>query len=265
MEARVEQKSGMLISITSLIALILTFIIYNRFTNANLLLTEGYSDIVSNLAWLVYLMLAITLPSIAYGVYRISKHKQGYVKSIMLILKDKRYRNVAIISFIAYGLFYSFITGLIVYRPDESFSTLYNVSIPSYRLIPCCGVAGYMPMLVLYITDNFGMLIIPANLILLLIISSLVAINSAVALSIYYSNRSRNVSLAGIGASIGLFTGCPTCAGALFIALFGLSSSISAAILAPLQSLFIAASIPVLIITPILMLKRFYNASCNIK
>ncbi|RMF28695.1 MAG: hypothetical protein D6752_07190, partial [Candidatus Nitrosothermus koennekii] len=166
---------------------------------------------------------------------------------------------------IVYGIFYSFITNILVYRPNEVFSEVYNVSIPSYRIVPCCGTPGYMPMFVAYITEHFGMLVIPINLILMLIISTLVSVNITISVFIY-RNKPKNVNanwLSSLGATIGLFTGCPTCAGTFFILLFGLGSSVSMALLAPLQSLFIAISIPVLLFTPLFMIKRFY--ACRIK
>lgn len=257
-------NKDILLIIVGVSALLSTFVIYGRFND--ILLTEEATRVLENLSRLVYLMMAISLPIIALGSYRLIKRiNNNTINNILLILNDKRYLRIFVISLITYGIFYSFITNLLVYRPDEVFSEIYNVSIPSFRIVPCCGTPGYMPMLVGYITEHFGILIIPINLILLLVISTLVGINITVSIFIF-KNKPKNANanwLSGLGATIGLFTGCPTCAGTFFILLFGLSSSVSMAILAPLQSLFIAVSIPVLLLTPAFMIKRFYT--CKIK
>ncbi len=257
-------KRDILLIIVGISALLSTFAIYARFND--IVLTEESTRELENLSRLVYLMMTISLPIIALGLYRLLKRiDNDTLNNILLIFNDKKYVRIFIISLIVYGIFYSFITNLLVYRPNEIFSEIYNVSIPSFRIVPCCGTPGYMPMLIGYLTEHFGILVIPINLILLLIISTLVGINITISIFIY-KNKPKNVNtnwLSGLGATIGLFTGCPTCAGTFFILLFGLSSSVSMAILAPLQSLFIAISIPVLLLTPAFMIKRFY--SCKIK
>ena len=101
-------------------------------------------------------------------------------------------------------------------------------------------------------------LIIPLNVILATIVSLLVGFN--VALSIFAfrvkkSLQTKTTSLAaGIGATSGLFVGCPTCAGSLISALLGIgvvgAGGASASVLAPFQTVFIAASIPALVVAP---------------
>jgi len=151
---------------------------------------------------------------------------------------------------------------LFVYKADISFSKAYNVEIPSFRIIYCCNSLGYMPIFVGYVSEHLGILISPINLLLLIIITILVSINITLSIFIYRNNKEPNM-ISSLGVAMGLFTGCPTCAGMLFQILFGLTSTISIAILAPLQSIFIVISIPVLVLTPLFMLRRYH--SCDAK
>jgi hypothetical protein len=59
-----------------------------------------------------------------------------------------------------------------------------------------------------------------------------------------------------IGLPGGLFVGCPTCAGSIFSALLGFGAGTTIAVLALFQTLFIAITIPALIITPLIMINR---------
>ncbi len=252
-----------IIILISIVALLVTFLLYGRLSNAGILLTEEMSNRLVNLSILVYLMLFTTLPTITIALYRISKRelsKEGIsvIKYILSLFKYKRYLRIFLASLIVYGIFYSFITGLLVYRSEQDVS---NIDIPSFKIIPCCGLPGYMPILIINITQHFGMLITPINLIMLVVVSTLVGVNTMISIFIYDSKKVSNKVLPAF-AAMGLFTGCPTCAGISFLLIFGLSSN-TLAILAPLQSLFIAISIPALLLAPAFMIKRFH-ANCNL-
>jgi hypothetical protein len=176
-----------------------------------------------------------------------------------------------ILAAVGYGIFFGFLSQILVYRADVSF-TEREIEVPSLDLIPCCAAPGYMPMVTLYITDHFLILIIPLNVILATIVSLLVGFN--VALSIFAfrlkkSLQTKTSLAAGIGATSGLFVGCPTCAGSLISALLGIgiagAGGTSASVLAPFQTLFIAASIPALVLAPFLIARSIRSASsCKI-
>ena len=148
-----------------------------------------------------------------------------------------------------------------------------GIEVPSLDLIPCCGAVGYMPMLTIYITDHFLILIIPLNVILATIVSLLVGFNVALSIFAFRMKKSslqtKTSLAAGIGATSGLFVGCPTCAGSLISALLGIgvagAGGTSASVLAPFQTLFIAASIPALVVAPFLTARSIKSASsCSI-
>jgi hypothetical protein len=100
-------------------------------------------------------------------------------------------------------------------------------------------------------------LLIPINIILAITVSVLVGFN--VALSLYtlkFIKMAKNKTpfIQSIGLTGGLFVGCPTCAGSIFSALLGISAGTTIATLALFQTLFIAITIPALIISPLLMI-----------
>ncbi|HEU4605345.1 MAG TPA: hypothetical protein VFS46_03820, partial [Nitrososphaera sp.] len=163
-----------------------------------------------------------------------------------------------------------FLSQILVYRADVSF-TEEGLTVPSVDMIPCCAAPGYMPMLTVYITDHFLILVIPINVILAAVVSILVGLNVALSVFAYRLKRSLQAKTsiaAGIGATSGLFVGCPTCAGSLFSALVGIGiagAGTSASVLAPFQTLFIAASIPALIAAPFLIARGIRSVSnCKI-
>ena len=123
-----------------------------------------------------------------------------------------------------------------------------------------------MPKIVYNLTEHVGLQIIPINFVLQVVVSYLVGLNTSIAISAYtISKKGRGAST--IGAAAGLFIACPTCAGTFLSIFVGTASGIALSIaLAQLQTLFIAISIPVLVITPFVMAKKLRNAdgSCKI-
>jgi len=113
-----------------------------------------------------------------------------------------------------------------------------------------------------YLTQHLGLLLVPINLVLLFTLSWLVGLNASFA-AFALTFRTRNLGLGwfgGIGAFIGLFTSCPTCAGLAIIALLGGTGTLSAAFfLGPLQTLFVVLSIPILVATPILSARSLHD------
>ena len=98
-------------------------------------------------------------------------------------------------------------------------------------------------------------------------VSYLVGLNVAIAVNAFsISKKTRGATT--IGAATGLFIACPTCAGSFLSLFVGTASGIALTLaLVQLQTLFIAISIPVLFITPIIMAKKLRNpdGSCAIE
>jgi hypothetical protein len=273
------RESGFRVFFVGFFSLVIAFLIYGRLTMPSSELLRVESD---ELIGLAYEMLAITAASIAamlYGAYIIFRSEQirttldstdSLISFITRPFSGRDYWKMMIVAAISYGVFFGFLSQILVYRADVSF-TEKGIKVPSFNLIPCCAAPGYMPMFTVYITDHFLILIIPINVILATIVSLLVGFN--VALSVFAfrlkkSLQTKTSLAAGIGATSGLFVGCPTCAGSLISALLGIgvagAGGTSASVLAPFQTLFIAASIPALVVAPFLTARSIKSASsCN--
>jgi hypothetical protein len=277
------RESGFRVLFVGFFSLVIAFMIYSRLTmpSSELLRVESHE-----LLGLAYGMLAITAASMAsmvYGAYIIFQSEQirtttlGSTNSLISFITDafssqNYYWKIMIVAAISYGIFFGFLSQILVYRADVSF-TEREIKVPSLDLIPCCAAPGYMPMLTFYITDHFLILIIPLNVILATIVSLLVGFNVALSIFAFRLKKSllqtKTSLAAGIGATSGLFVGCPTCAGSLISALLGIgvagAGGTSAGVLAPFQTVFIAASIPALVVAPFLTARSIRCASsCNI-
>jgi hypothetical protein len=268
------RESGFRILFVGLFSLVIAFIIYSRFTMPT---SDPLAIESQRLMGLAYAMLVITgaaMAAMLYGAYTIFRSEQirtansGNLISFITgaFASDKKYWKIMAVAALGYGIFFGFLSQILVYRADVSF-TEKGIKVPSVDIIPCCAVPGYMPMLTLYITDHFLILVIPVNIILAVVVSLLVGFNVALSIFAYNLRKSLKVSTSiagGIGATCGLFVGCPTCAGSILSALLGIGmagAGTSTTVLAPFQTLFIGASIPALIIAPFLIARGIRSAS----
>ena len=184
---------------------------------------------------------------------------------IALVTWNSKSRKIFVFTFISYGIFFSLVSGTLVYQPEVNFAIHYGATIPSGFIAPCCDEPGYMPKMIIYLTEHIGLQIIPINLVLQVTVSYLVALNTAIAVSAFtISKKERGMST--ISAIVGLFIACPTCAGSFLSIFIGTASGIALSIaLAQMQTLFIATSIPVLLVTPYIMAKKLRNLDGSCK
>jgi hypothetical protein len=264
------RDSGFRMAVIGLFSLILAFIIYSRLTTPS----EQTTMIIPELKNLAYAILAITfasLASIGYGIYRILKAQQQIINTgstlyyIAKVFSDNKYLKIMVISSIGYGIIFGFLSQIFIYNNNISFMEQ-GILVPSVNIVPCCNIPGYVPMFTAYLTDHFLVLLIPINIILAITVSVLVGINFA--LSVYtlkLTRMSKNkVSfMQSIGLTGGLFVGCPTCAGSIFSTLLGFSAGTTIAALALFQTLFIAVTIPALIIAPFLIIHKI-RRKCSV-
>jgi len=213
----------------------------------------------------------VSFGAIAFGMYRYQKEKveingKDLSTIIALVTWNSKSRKIFVITFIGYGIFFSLVSGTLVYQPEVNFAIHYGATIPSGFIAPCCDGPGYMPKIIIYLTEHVGLQIIPINLVLQVTVSYLVGLNTAIAVSAFtISKKGRGMST--VGAIIGLFIACPTCAGSFLSIFIGTASGIALSIaLAQMQTLFIAISIPVLLVTPYILAKKLRNSdgSCKI-
>jgi hypothetical protein len=115
-------------------------------------------------------------------------------------------------------------------------------------------------MTYIYLTENFFIFLIPINIVLIFIVSFLVGLNLTINIFIIKKlkegNNKQSKLLGSIGATCGLFIGCPTCAGSIIAAILGIGAGTTTiSLLASFQTFFIALSIPALICAPFLIAK----------
>ncbi len=152
-------------------------------------------------------------------------------------------------------------------QTDISTATKY----PNTKIIICCNYIGYVPMVIFEINSHFSIFIIPINFIVGTIVSVLVGLNISINIFLLKQLRSLRLSkknlFGALGITTGLFVGCPTCAGSFFYSLVGVSSLIVFSSLNTIQMMFVSISIPLLIVSILVMmkiLKRNYLDSCKI-
>ncbi|MDH3502217.1 MAG: hypothetical protein OEL69_06905 [Nitrosopumilus sp.] len=265
-----KSKNGKKLIVLGFVTIAILFVVYSRYQDPELI-TPDALDTIQRLANGFYIIMLASLGAITYGAYLFQKYKvekkdKDLLTIIALTTSSFKSRKIFIIIFVGYGIFFSLASGTLVYQPEVNFAIHYGATIPSGFIAPCCDEPGYMPKIIVYLTEHVGLQVIPINLILQVSVSYLVGVNAAIAISAYtISKKGRGVST--IGAAAGLFVACPTCAGTFLSIFIGTASGIALSIaLAQLQTLFIAISIPILITTPFIMAKKLRNSdgSCKI-
>jgi hypothetical protein len=194
------------------------------------------------------------------------RQNNSFVYNLKKILEN----NLTLISSITYFILTSILSNTIIYRPFSSLSQTYQIEVPSLHIIGCCGLPGYFPVISIYFTDHFGLLLIPINLFLSSVISVLIGINvSLMVKKIHITilnnkkekirnctiNTKKSSTIIGLGAIIGLFVECPVCAGSFFIYVFGgnlATAGITTTFAIVTQPFFVIISFILLIIPPLL-------------
>ena len=265
---RGADKAGMRLVVIGFVSIAALFLIYARYQDpANL--TPDAIHVVQRLAYLFYVAMAASFGAAAYGMYRYHASKvadwnagmRDLGSTIAAATWGRRSRRIFVATFVLYGAFFSLASGTLVYQPGINFEIHYGADIPSGFVSPCCDAPGYMPKIIVYLTEHVGLQIIPVNLVLQVVVSYLVGLNASVAVGAYSVSKSRR-GLGTVGAATGLFIACPTCAGTFLSIFVGAASGIAlSAALTQIQTLLIAVSIPVLLATPYLMARRLRDAA----
>ena len=235
------------------------FVLYSNVDGFSI--TTDSIQAVERLATIFYVILLMSFGAIVYGIYRYHHRKaaENNNKILTIIAKttmNSKSKKIFVATFMAYSMFFSLTAGLIVYQPDVIFSYHYDVVVPSAHMNICCGEPGYMPTIIVYITEHVGLQVIPINLLLVLVVSYLVGLNTALAVKAI-SITKKSGGLTSIGAATGLFVACPTCVSTFFALFIGSTSAVTfTVILTQLQTLFVGITIPILLLTPILIAKK---------
>ena len=223
---------------------------------------------IERLAVGFYVVLLMSFGAIGYGIYRYHHRKSventnGILTIIAKVTLNSKSRKIFVATFMIYGIFFSLTAGLIVYQPDVTFSHHYDAVIPSAHMNVCCGEPGYMPTIIVYLTEHVGLQIIPINMVLVIIVTYLVGLNTALAVKAI-SITKKSGGLTSIGAITGLFVACPTCVSTFFALFIGSAGAVTfTIILTQLQTLFVGITIPILLLTPILIAKKMQKKDDN--
>jgi hypothetical protein len=190
------------------------------------------------------------------------------MKILFNMITDKKSNIFFLPATVIYGFFYAMISSTFIIRLGGGISHMSGIEkFPSIIMMQY-GPIGYTPSMSIYLNDNMGILIIPINLIIIIIISVLVGLN--VVSSIYafklYRFEKRRLDVVGVavikngtkflsflGATTSLFAACPTCASFyLFNILAGSLATTIASFTVNYYTLILLLSVPLLIITPII-------------
>jgi hypothetical protein len=200
-----------------------------------------------------------------------NENRASVFSTLRMIFSKGIYSRVLLLSAVVYAFFYALASGIIVYNPSVNFSTVYHASVPSSFVATCCAPLGQTPLAVVYPTEHVGLLLVPANLLLLFSVSWLVGLNVALA-AFAFSLRSKKRGIGlfgGVGATLGLFTSCPTCAGLAVLSFFasigGVGGLSTLLFLEPIRVALVATSYPTLIGSSFLTAKtlnRMINSGC---
>ena len=263
-------RSGKKLMVIGFVSIAALFLLYSRYQDPELITPDAY-DAIQRIAYGFYIILLACLGAISYGLYifhrdKVERNEKDLFTIIALTTWNMRSRKIFFVTFVGYGIFFSLVSGTLVYQPEVNFAINYGAEIPSGFVSPCCDGPGYMPKIIIYITEHVGFQIIPVNLVLQVVVSYLVGLNMAIAVSAYaISKKGRGFST--VGAATGLFIACPTCAGTFLSVFVGTASGIALTIaFTQLQTLFIAVSIPILLITPFVLARKLRNSdgSCKV-
>ena len=265
-QTEVRIQKGKSLIILGFVVIAILFLIYAR--TASLGLTPEAVLAIERLAVVFYIILIMAFGAITFGLYRYHKQKAlenngGVLSIIAATTFNKKSRRIFLLTFIGYGVFFSLTSGMLVYQPEVVFSYHYNASIPSAHLTACCGDPGYMPKITVYLTEHIGLQIVPINLVLQIIVSYLVGLNTALAVSAFTFFKKEG-GLSSVGATTGLFIACPTCVGAFSSIFVGSAGAIAFTLaITQLQTMFILITIPILLITPFIMAKKLRGRGGN--
>jgi hypothetical protein len=268
-------RSHIALILVGFLAISVSFLAYAK--NDTMIITPAAMPALQRLAVATYFVLFTSFVAIGWGLYKMYKIKIMFSDSsisstIVNAINNKKSKQIFIISAIGYGIFFAFTSGIIIYKPDINATDYGFPKPPHIEISPCCDLPGYMPMIFAFFTEHIGLQIVPLNLLLLVVVSFLVGLNFAISSTAFTIAKSGG-KLGTFGAVTGLFVGCPTCAGTAFTMLFGFGTGVTTFTLfltsfeAQIQTIFIAISIPILLVTPVIMARRIqksHNGSCEI-
>jgi hypothetical protein len=227
-----------------------------------------------------YVTEALAICAVIAGAYLTYRGLKGWKKedpdSIRFILADalssRRDLRVGSAAAVLYAVAYLFVSSIIVFQPWVNPGAWSGLSALSWSVAACCGSAGTVPALVVYLAPqaHLALQILPLDALFAIVVPLLVGFNVTVAARVVRNKEVRGSArwVGTVGILAGFFTGCPTCAGLFLASAFGGIGATSLAVaLAPYQMLFVVVSIPLLVVSPLLIAinaRKALRAACPI-
>ena len=129
----VENKNtnqGKKLIILGFVTIVILFLMYGRYQNSELL-TPSAIDTIQRIAYGFYIILIVSFGAIAFGMYRyhqekVRKNEKDLSTIIALITWNSKSRKIFVLTFIGYGIFFSLVSGTLVYQPEVNFAIHLN-------------------------------------------------------------------------------------------------------------------------------------------
>ncbi len=142
MEEQSEKSTntGKKLIVFGFVIITILFLLYHRYQDPELL-TPSALESIQRIAYGFYITLVAAFGAIAFGMYRYHKEKvesKGSDLSTIIALAtwNSKSRKIFVATFIGYGIFFSLISGTLVYQPEVNFSIHYGAEIPSGFIAP---------------------------------------------------------------------------------------------------------------------------------
>jgi hypothetical protein len=208
------------------------------------------------------ILVALAILSFLSNSRKASVEFKGESKSVTISLRkivaDALFgeRKVVVLSAILYGVVFAFLDGILIFQPNVDFYSVYGVSGNAVLGLTCCGPTGTLPVLLAFFpAAHFGIQLTPVSGLIMILVSSMVGLNFALLyVAVKQSSGApradgkRGTMGAILGAGIGLFAGCPTCAAAFFLSLIaGSGATVASAFIAKYQPLILGLTVPLLL------------------
>ena len=126
---------GKKIIVIGFVSIVILFLIYGRYQDPEVF-TPSALESIQRIALGFYITMIIAIGGIAFGMYKYQKNKieqqeKDILTTIAIVTSNLKSRKIFVVSFIGYGIFFSLVSGTLVYQPEINFVTHYGATIPS--------------------------------------------------------------------------------------------------------------------------------------
>ena len=133
-------RSGKKLMGIGFVSIAVLFLLYSRYQDPELITPDAY-DAIQRIAYGFYIILLACLGAISYGLYifhrdKVERNEKDLFTIIALTTWNMRSRKIFFVTFVVYGIFFSLVSGTLVYQPEVNFAINYGAEIPSGFVSP---------------------------------------------------------------------------------------------------------------------------------